>query len=136
MEANYLGFISILDGLLAKTVVGKRDISTLKGKIPNSPVTYNYFFEKLDNPNWLTPLKEEGFFKTPPPPMEHPDGGTSYPFWSQGLYLKKMAAISEKQSEVLEICLDVETENTRARSDLMEIALLLPVEMSVQIAES
>lgn len=135
MEANYLGFIGILDELLAKTTIGKKDVVTLKGKVPNSPVTYNYFFEKLDNPNWLTPLKENGFFKTPPPPMEHPDGGTSYPFWPQGLYLKKMAAIPEKQSEVLEICLDVETENTRARSDLLEIALLLPAEMSVQIVE-
>ncbi|MCL5797389.1 MAG: hypothetical protein M1366_01120 [Patescibacteria group bacterium] len=136
LEANYLGFIDILEGLLAKTTVSQTDISTLRGKIPTSPVTYNYFFERLDNPNWLTPLKEAGFFKSPPPPMEHPEGGTSYPFWSQGLYLKKMAAIPEKQSEVLEICLDVETENTRARSDLLEIALLLPVEMSVQIVES
>lgn len=136
MEANYLGFIGILDELLAKTTVNDRDISTLKGKIPNSPVTYTHFFEKLENPVWLTPLKDAGFFKTPPPPIEHPDGGTSYPFWSQALYLKKIAVIPEKQSEVLAICLDVETENTRARSDLLEIALLLPVEMSVQIVES
>lgn len=136
MEANYVGFISILDGLLAKTTVSDADISTLKGKVPSSPVTYNYFFEKLDDSNWLTPLKDAGFFKTPPPPMEHPEGGTSYPFWSQALYLKKMAVLPERQAEVLTICLDVETENTRARSDLLEIALLLPVEMSVQIAES
>lgn len=136
MEANYVGFMVILDVLLAKTTISDTDISTLKGKIPNSPVTYNYFFEKLDNPDWLTPLKEGGFFKTPPPPMEHPEGGTSYPFWSQALYLKKMAVIPDKQNEVFEICLTVETENTRARSELLEIALLLPVEMSAQIVES
>ncbi len=136
MEANYLGFIGILDELLSKTTIGKKDIATLKGKVPNSPVTYNYFFEKLNKPNWLTLLRDDGFFKTPPPPIEHPDGGTSYPFWPQGLYLKKMAAIPEKQSEILEICLDVETENTRARSDLLEIALILPVDMSVQIVKS
>ena len=136
MEGKYLGFFEILDQLITLKTVTPDDVKKLKEKVPNSPVTYNHFFEKLDNPDWLTPLKEEGFFKTPPPPMEHPDGGTSYPFWSQGLYLKKMAAVPEKQSEVLEICLDVETENTQARSDLLEIALLLPVEMSVQIVET
>lgn len=136
IEGNYIKFFGILDEFLAKKNASKKDVKTLKNKIPNSPVTYNYFFEKLDNPRWLTPLKNAGFFKSPPPPLEHPDGGTSYPFWSQALYLKKMAKIPEKQSEVLIICLDVETKNTRARSDLLEIALLLPVEMSVQIVGS
>lgn len=136
IEGNYLKYFGTLDTFLAKKNASKKDIKTLRNKIPNSPVIYNYFFEKLDNPRWLTPLKNAGFFKTPPPPMEHPEEGTSYPFWSQALYLKKMAVIPEKQSEVLEICLEAKTENTRARTELLEIALLLPVEMSVQIVES
>ncbi len=136
MEGKYLGFFAILDQLVELKIVTTDDVKKLKEKVPNSPVSYNYFFEKLDNPNWLILLKDAGFFKIPPPPMEHPEGGTSYPFWSQALYLKKMAVIPQKQSEVLAICLDVETENTRARTELLEIALLLPVEMSVQIVES
>lgn len=136
MEANYLGFITVLDDLLAKTAIGKNEVSTLKSKVPNSPVTYNYFFERLDNPIWLTPLKEDDFFQSPPPPLEHPDGGISYPFWPQGIYLKKMAKIPTRQNEILEICLAIKTDNIRSRSDLLEIALLLPVDMSVQIVDS
>ncbi len=47
-----------------------------------------------------------------------------------------MAVIPEKQSDVLAKCFEVKTGNTRTRSDLLEIALLLPVEMSVQMVES
>lgn len=136
MESNYIGYFKTLDGLLAKKSVLKDDINTLKNKIPNSPVTYNYFFEKLDNPIWLSPLKKAGFFRTPPLPIEHPEGGTSYPNWPQSNYLKKMAILPDKQDEILSIALQVESENLRVRSDLLEIALLLPVEMSIQIIES
>lgn len=136
MEGKYVGFFGILDHLIALSTVTPEDVKKFKEKVPNSLVTYNHFFEKLDNPNWLTLLTDEGFFKSPLPPIVHPDGGIGYPFWSQGIFLKKMAVIPEKQSEVLAICLDVETDNPRARNDLLEIALLLPVEMSAQIVNS
>jgi hypothetical protein len=136
MEGKYVGFFEILDQLVVLKTVTDADVKKLKDKVPNSPVTYNHFFGKLDNSDWLTPLSKAGFFKNPSPAMVHPEGGTSYPFWPQGIYLKKMAAITNKQEEVLKICLAVETNNTRARSDLLEIALLLPVEMSVQIVGS
>ena len=133
MEINYVGYISILDTLLAKTTIEEKDLEILKSKIPNSPVTYNHFFGKLDKPTWLTPLKDHGFFDSPPLTLEHPEGGISYPFWSQGEYLKKMAIIPETQQEVLDICLGIESKNVRVKNNLLEIALLLPVDMSVQI---
>lgn len=136
IEANYLSFITTLDELISKTTVNEKDIKTLKGKIPNSPVTYKYFFERIENLAWLAPLKREGFFKTPPAPIEHPEGGISFPFWPQTIYLKKIATQPEVQSEVLGICVSVKTENVRVQSDLLEIALLLPAEMSNQVIDS
>ncbi len=135
MEGSYVGFLGIADQLLTVTEVTPADIKLLKDKIPNTPVTNNYFFGQLDNPNWLTPLTMAGFFSSPPSAIEHPEGGLSYPFWSQGEYLKKMAKFPHKQQEVLAICLEVETNNMRVRNDLLQIALLLPVEMSVQIVD-
>lgn len=135
MEGNYLDFLSNADQLLKVSKPKSADIKLLKEKIPNTPVTYNYFFGQLESPSWLTPLNKSGFFNSPPSAFEHPEGGISYPFWSQCEYLKKMAKVPEKQSEVLSICLEVETNNMRVRNDLLEIALLLPVEMSAQIAD-
>lgn len=136
MEGKYVGYFITLDRLIEVSTPTKKHLTLLKNNIPNSSVTYNYFFEKLESPHWLTPLISAGFFKSPPPPIEHPEGGVSYPFWPQAYYLRKMALIPEKQKEILDICLNVKTENPRTNSELLEIALLLPVEMAVQIVEN
>lgn len=133
MEANYLVYISTLDGLLAKNLISKNDIQTLLQRVPNNNVTLGYFFEKLEEPGWLNPLAEKDFFKSPPLPIVHPDSGTIFPFWPQAQYLKKMAQLTDHQNEVLAICLDVKTDNIRSRGDLLDMALLLPADMSVQI---
>jgi len=136
IEANYLGFFKILDGLLSKKDIEEADIKTLKNKIPNSPVTYSYFFEKLENPNWLALLKKDGFFNNPPLPILHPDSGTSFPYWPQAQYLRKMANIQNCQETVMAICLEVKTENIRSKSEVLDIALLLPPDMAVKVVES
>ncbi len=135
IEANYLKYIKTLDFLLSE-VGTKGKVKTLQNNIPNTGVIYNYFFDKLSDPSWLSPLRKKGFFSSPPREIEYPDGGVRYPGWPQSDYLKKMAQIPAKQQEVLEICLSVKTNNLRARNDILEISLLLPVEMAVQIVES
>ncbi len=136
MESNYLGYISTLDGLLAKISINKNDVQALLQHVPNNNVTLSYFFEKLEQPGWLKPLAEKDFFKNPPLPIVHPDSGTSFPFWPQAQYLRKMAQLTDQQGEVLAICLDVKTDNVRSKGDLLDIALLLPADMSIQILNS
>ena len=41
-----------------------------------------YFFNHLNNPLWITPLKEKGFFKNPPPVISNSEEGTvSFPIY-------------------------------------------------------
>lgn len=51
-----------------------------------------YFFERLDNPEWVVPLSRRGFFGNPPPPIAAPEPGyVRFPPWPEGRYLARMA---------------------------------------------
>lgn len=58
--------------------------------INQTPVAYNYFFQKIDSPAWLQPLKEKGFFKNPTPAIRK-DGFIQFPIWPESTYLLKIA---------------------------------------------
>src|SRR2546422_126786 len=54
---------------------------------------YNrYFFDRLENPEWLGPLKAKGFLSSPPPPVHDEARGTiGFPPWPESRYLARMA---------------------------------------------
>jgi hypothetical protein len=86
---------------------------------------YQYFFDRLNSPNWLDALFRAGFFKRPPEPVL--DGQyVRLPFWPESRYLVRMAGIPEAQETVLKIALAIPaTENSRVHDDLADIALSL-----------
>jgi len=135
VEKNFVHYVDYLDKLLVKPAIAKKDLDEFKQKIPCNAVTLGYFFERLDKPDCLNTLLEKGFFDDPTPPLEHPDGGISYPYWPQLTYLVKMSKIPSAQKKVLEICLGIETDNIRTQAELLEVALNLPGKMSIQIVE-
>jgi len=51
-----------------------------------------YFFDRLENPEWVIPLAERGFFSDPPVarPGSEP-GSILFPPWPEGRYLVRMA---------------------------------------------
>jgi hypothetical protein len=133
IEKNYLHYVDYLDKLLAKKQITSRDISELKDKIPCNAVTLGYFFDRLDKPECLPLLNKKGFFSNPTPPLDHPDGGISFPYWAQTAYFIKMSKIPSTQDKVLQICLGIETENINTQTQILEVALNLPPEMSAQL---
>lgn len=94
-----------------------------------------YFFDKLDNPNWIPLLKSKGFFKTPPPLNRNEEKGTiGFPPWSESKYLARMAAFMP--DEVLNVIQDMEeTENTRVHEDLVDAAINMPPEKAATLTE-
>jgi hypothetical protein len=51
-----------------------------------------YFFDRLDNPKWVRPLSERGFFATPPSPVPAGEPGyVRFPPWPEGRYLARAA---------------------------------------------
>src|SRR5437868_4391767 len=54
-----------------------------------------YFFERLENPSWVKPLAEMGFFQDPPGPIPAEEPGyVRFPYWPEGAYLARMSALA------------------------------------------
>src|SRR5580700_1133484 len=82
-----------------------------------------YFFDRLDNPAWIKPLYERGFFKRPPEP-DRRDDGVSFPDWPELRYLKRMATVvPEVVGPIVENIPD--TDNARVRQLQIEIGATL-----------
>ena len=135
IASNYLLYKKQLDGFLSKKTLVTSDLTKIKKHIPLNQITLGYFFERLDTNGCLGILKKTGFFKFPRKPLFHQDGGVSYPFWPQMSYLLKMAKISTEQESVLQICLNVDTDNINTQVQMLEIALELPPEKSLKIVK-
>lgn len=91
-----------------------------------------YFFNRLQNPKWISLLKKKGFFKNPPPAIRDSSEGTvSFPAWAESGYLARMAKHDPKT--VLEIANSTETDNPRVHTDFVEAALQMPPEEAVKM---
>ncbi len=134
-ETRFLESFKVLDELLAKESPESADAKRLRKNIPNNLVTFGYFFDKLENPKWLTLLDKEGFFALPPQ-LERDDetGSVSISMWPASRYLARMAKRETVQANVLEIALKIpDTENVRVYEDLADTALALPSTLAARL---
>jgi hypothetical protein len=96
---------------------------------------YHHFFEKLENPFWVRPLWEKGFFKTPPPPVYEDSGHTAFPRWAESRYLARMARNDpETVAEVLRGILG--TENVEVKEDITRALLAMPAKLAASFVGS
>ncbi len=83
---------------------------------------YNrFFFDGLENPAWITPLFETGFFFKPPEPIEVKPGSFQLPGWPAGEYLARFANLHE--DIVAAIVRSIRTENSRVQEILVDAML-------------
>lgn len=94
---------------------------------------YRYFFDRLENPNWIMPLHEKGYFQRPPPIKRHDDEGTvSFPPWAESRYLARMAKYTP--DVVRDIVMKIPmTDNVRVHEDLADAALSMPVDLAANL---
>lgn len=91
-----------------------------------------YFFSKLNNPLWVEPLRERGYFNSPPGIKHLPDGYVQYPHWAELSYLVTVA--EEATDQVVEIILTLpKTDNPRVYDDVISIALKLKGQRSAEL---
>jgi hypothetical protein len=88
-----------------------------------APHLERYFFERLENPEWIEPLRGRGFFEDPPAP-ERVDGGVRCRLWPQSAYLARMASAAPEQ--VAAILETLDTKNWLVVRDMLEAARKLP----------
>lgn len=91
-----------------------------------------YFFSRLKNPLWVGPLRERGYFKTPPGLNKLPDGYVQYPHWPELRYL--VAIAEEVPDQIIEIILSLpKTDNPRVYDDILAIALKIKGQQSASL---
>ena len=94
---------------------------------------YRYFFDKLDNPEWIIPLRKEGFFQNPPKiEKDEANNLIRFPPWPESRYLARMSL--HKPDVVVKTILQMaDTENIRVYENLIDAALNMPAGWSVQL---
>ena len=122
--------IEELDQLLNIQTPSDKDIEKLK-ELLRHPTYVRYFFPKLSSPDWLIPLKEQGFFSKSPSGIKE-GGYVIFPDWPLTKYLIKIA--KNKPREVMEIIKEMEkTDNFRVHIDLIDCAIQMPSSIAKEI---
>lgn len=135
LRDRFLKWLEVLDELLAKPEPTKDDVARLAHAIPNNAVTRGDFFDRLQHPGWIEPLRRKGFFRHPPEPIGDGEGGIArFPAWPEARYLARMAA--HRPELVAQIMAEMDdTENAAVISDLVEALLAMPPEVSARLVE-
>ena len=96
---------------------------------------YRYFFDRLENPEWIKPLQAKGFFSNPPPLDRDEEKGTiGFPPWPESRYLARMA--SGSPGTIFEVIIHIpDTENVSVNEDLVDAALEMPPEVAAKLVE-
>ena len=101
--------------------------------IARGPAQYDYFFDNLEDPTWIEPLRARSFFSSPPPPVVLEEGAM-HPNWSESQFLLRMAKRDPKAvaAAVKEI---PATENVRVLTDICRIGALLPPPLRLAVGK-
>ncbi|MGQ0678124.1 MAG: thioredoxin domain-containing protein [Actinomycetota bacterium] len=107
-------------------------VKRVVGLIDNA-LRRRHFFDNLQNPAWIAPLRQAGLFAAAPAPiLDYDEETVGSPPWPQSRYLARMAQFSPQ--EVLEIVLELsDANNVQVHEDLADAALAMPPELSRQL---
>ncbi len=101
-------------------------------EIRKRPVNYEYFFSRLESPDWIEPLFHAGLFQHPPPPRREGDY-ISFSVWPESRYLARMARLAPETVQKIALQMP-DTENVRVHEDLISAACSMPPELASDLA--
>lgn len=110
----------------------ERQVARVNDLIGNA-LQRRYFFDNLQNPAWIGPLREAGLFEAPPDPIvDLAEGTVGSPPWPQSKYLARMAPFSPEAVQETAMAVPA-AENVQVHEDLADVALALPPELAVKL---
>jgi hypothetical protein len=132
---RYIAVFDILDKLLVEKKPSQAAIRTLKDHLPKNLVSLGYFFDRMESPEWIIPLKSEGFFSQPPSPQpDNERNVTTFYVWPESRYLARMASFQPET--VRQVIFDLpDTDNPLVLADLVQAALNMPVGCAGKLVE-
>lgn len=131
-ESSFVDSLQRIDDLADKLHPTGDDAKKLR-EIPHSAVTLQRFFDRA-RPAWFPLLRSRHYFETPLRVEVNEDGSVPYARWPAGRYLLRMADEARLRSEVIEVCLGLETDNPEAHESVTDVALALPPAQGAQLA--
>ncbi|MCF7825622.1 MAG: hypothetical protein K9N29_03140 [Candidatus Marinimicrobia bacterium] len=101
--------------------------------ISKSDVNYEYFFKNLTDVEWIQPLRDRGYFKSPPVPIEN-ERSIHFPIWPESQFLLRMVEVVPEL--VIEIATELPpTENERVHEDFTQAACKVDPNLAVKWAK-
>lgn len=123
MSASFFEKIDKLDSILASRTTVTETLERLR-PILVDPDVERVFWARLDDPEWLPVLREEGRFSKPPAAEATSGRGVRFPSWPASKYLVRVAGSSPEG--VASILRTIETDNAAVIADIVDAALLMP----------
>lgn len=113
-------------------MISNEEVVAIKKSLKRS-ADYKYFFEKIETPDWLNPLHENGFFEQPPSPEK--DGKyIQHTEWVESKYLVKVA--DKAPLDVARIILSIpNTDNEKIHEDYVTAAARMDSKNAIKIAK-
>jgi hypothetical protein len=97
------------------------------------PAAYEYFFDQLESPTWISPLRDRGFFQHPPQ-GEIEGNYIRFPYWPESRYLTRVASLDPEL--VLGVLRKIpDTNNPRVLGDIVDALLAMPPALSARLAK-
>jgi hypothetical protein len=128
---RYVHVFRRLDELLTSASPKSKDAERFRQKFPANQVTRQYFFTRA-SVAWLRPLREAGFFTSPPPPQVNEDESVSFLRWPESEYLVRV--VSSDPNGVLAAALSIpHSDNSYVTWNLVQVASALPPEAGAQL---
>jgi hypothetical protein len=90
-----------------------------------------YFFLNLENPVWISPLFQMGYFHKTPYPIEVQPGSFQLPGWPAGEYLARFANLYEEV--VIDVIQSTRTENWRVQEILLDALIKISPSKSAEV---
>ena len=141
LVGNYFNLLNRIDHILHKKPTEKR-IETLRHLLA-SEVRYAYFFNELDSPTWLEPLKDAGWFDPDNQPISQKMPDQPVHFWHALGYVERIAnhtkeapceetfsVLADIVNTIVKYTNDTETSiaSDHTNSQVIKIICALPIE--------
>lgn len=127
MEANYSWVFVRVDALAAKTPVEHADVVSLLESFPQDANVLMRFFERASDPSWLSLIRQQGMYDTPPEPEIQPDNTVSMAAWPQTQLLVRFASVLP--DDVANTVNGIPpTDNVYVNAAIVDVARALPID--------
>lgn len=130
-ETHYQLIFDRLDAIARTAAPSRGDVQAFRA-CAGTLTAQRHFLESA-GPQWVGPLTDAGYFRTPPALRLDADGRVELPAWPGSDYLAKMAPAVP--TLVVDGALTIPvTDNARVNYDLVRIALAVPAQQAVRLA--